>query len=131
MQQLQQFQQQQQQFQAAVMQQLEQFQEQQQQFQEQQQQFQEQQQQFQEQQQQFQQQLGQVLEVGVTSHNAARRLHNRSAHFAGDPLLQLRKERQPGTPEAAAYGALPPAGLFPVTHGQALNVSEAALHALH
>jgi hypothetical protein len=96
-------QQQQQQFQAALMQQF---------------------------QQQLQLQLGQVLQVGVTSHNAAMRLHNHNTHLTADPLLPLRKGRQPGTPKAAACGALPPAGLLPVTHGQALNASEAALHAL-
>ncbi len=86
-------------------------------------------QQFQLIQQQFQLvqlQLGQLLQVSVTSHNVAVRLHNLNTHAAAEPLLPLRKERQPGAPGAAAYGALPPPGLFPVTHGQGLDVSEAA-----
>ncbi|KAI7836869.1 hypothetical protein COHA_009290 [Chlorella ohadii] len=56
------------------------------------------------------------FEMAVTSFNVSSRLHNRMA-VGNDPLLPLRKEQHaqpaPVAAAGAAFGALPPPGVFP------------------
>ena len=66
----------------------------------------------------LQQEVQALTDMAVATHNLAARLNNRNRSAKNDQLQLLRKERhpQPLAPgAAAAFGALPPPGMFPPT----------------